>query len=77
MKYTVLVMFDTLNLKHNRSFIVNYKNRSAGMRAVKKWIDKNNNEFSYAHNSQGLQSYEIYTESEYKNMIDGLYFNHK
>lgn len=77
MKYTILVMFDTLNVKHNRSFIVNYKNRNAGMKAIKYWINKNDNEISYAYNNQNLQSYAIYTESEYKNMIDGLYFNHK
>ena len=77
MNYTILVMFESNNIYHNRSFIVNYKNRLSGMKAVKRWIDKNDNELSYAYNNQGLKSYAIYTESEYKNMIDEFYFNDK
>lgn len=73
--YTMLVMFDLYNSKINRSFVVNYKSRERGMKAVQHRIDKGDNEWSYAYNKQNLKAYAIYTSKEYDNMMHNLYFS--
>lgn len=71
----MLVMFDLSNPKINRSFVVKYKSRDRGMKAVQHWIDKGNNEWAYCYNKQGLKAYALYTSKEYENLIHNLYFS--